>query len=272
MRSRGVALFIVFLTACSGGATATTSRVPNTPVPATEAPPPAATVPPTTVAATTTPPATSTTSQPPATTRPPDTVPSPIWTAVSAPGTHDAADLEIHIRFVSEVADVSATELEGAALATLNDADGWFGGGFGFVADPTSELTVILAEGARVDELCLPLETYGKVSCQNGPVVALNADRWRLAGDDWDGTIESYRTYLINHEVGHLIGLRHPLERCPTDSKVSALMEPQTNNLNDCTGNGIPLEWELDWARRRPAVIGPDPDWDGPRPSWPANG
>jgi len=208
----------------------------------------------------------------PTTTRPPATTLATPSTPVAASGTYDAADLEIHLRFESEVADVGSAELESTALAILNDVGGWSGSGFSFVADDESELRVILAEGPRIDALCLPLDTYGKVSCQNGPVVALNADRWRLAGDDWDGSVESYRTYLVNHEVGHLIGLRHPVERCPTVSKISALMEPQTNNLQDCVGNGIPLEWELEWARQRPAVIGPDPSWDGPRPSWPAEG
>lgn len=174
------------------------------------------------------------------------------------------------LRFESRIEGVTDDQLAAQAMAILTDARGWQSAGFDFAEDPGSALTVVLAEGPEVDELCLPLETFGTVSCQNGPIVALNADRWRLGGDDWDASIEEYRTYLVNHEVGHLIGMRHPQQRCPTESKVSALMEPQTNNLQDCIGNGYPLQWELDWAFQQfPAVIGPDPDWDGPRPSWP---
>ncbi|NIS36877.1 MAG: DUF3152 domain-containing protein, partial [Actinobacteria bacterium] len=69
------------------------------------------------------------------------------------------------------------------------------------------QLRVVVAEGRRVDELCLPLDTGGKVSCQNGPVVALNADRWRDAFNGWTGSVDEYRHYLVTHEVGHLIGL-----------------------------------------------------------------
>ncbi|NND02463.1 MAG: DUF3152 domain-containing protein [Acidimicrobiia bacterium] len=204
----------------------------------------------------------------PATAEPPSTTAAaPV--DVARPGSYESAQLRIRIRFDSRVDYVSDEQLASQALAILNDSGGWNESGFTFVVDDSSELAVILADGDVVDALCLPLDTYGKVSCQNGAVVALNADRWRLAGDDWDGTIDSYRTYLINHEVGHLIGLRHPVERCPTDSKVSALMEPQTNNLLDCVGNGIPLGWELEWAANRPAMVGPEPSWDGPRPSWP---
>jgi hypothetical protein len=190
-------------------------------------------------------------------------------TRVASPGDYSDAELEIHVAFVSEVPDVTSSEFEATAMEILNSPHGWVQSGFAFVADDTSELRIVLAEGRRVDELCLPLETHGTVNCQNGPVVALNADRWRHGGRDWDSTVEAYRVYVVTHEVGHLIGLRHPRERCPTGDRVSAVMEPQTNNLGSCTGNGIPLPWEIEWAENRPAVVGPTPDWDGPRPEWP---
>lgn len=176
----------------------------------------------------------------------------------------------IHLAFLSEVADVTTSDFRSTAMAILTEPTGWIQSGFTFVADNASELRVVLAEGPRVDELCLPLETFGTVSCQNGNVVALNADRWRQGGRDWDSTVEAYLVYLVTHEVGHLIGLRHPQNRCPAGELVSAVMEPQTNNLVSCAGNGVPLEWEIEWARSRPVVIGPTPDWDGPRPPWPA--
>ena len=247
-----------------------------------EAPSVTETIGPSTAPSTTTPAVTAAPTNPPTTTTAPTTTSTGAATSaapsttigprpVTTGGEYNEPLLAIQLSFVSEVDDVATSDLEEIALTILNDPSGWIRSGFTFSADASSELMVILADGARVDELCLPLETYGKVSCQNGNIVALNADRWRLAGDDWDSTIDDYRTYLINHEVGHLIGLRHPLERCPSDSRISALMEPQTNNLQDCTGNGIPLDWEVEWAQRRPAVVGPDPDWAGPRPSWPPN-
>ena len=214
------------------------------------------------MSATTTPTATPTTTS---TTTAPATI-------VSTPGTFGDARLTVAIAFESHVADIDSAELADIAVDILNHATGWNRSGFRFAANPESELRVVLAEGDVVDELCLPLDTHGQVSCQNGPVVALNADRWRLGGDDWTGSLDDYRHYLITHEVGHLIGLRHPDVRCPTTSRVSAVMEPQTNNLEGfgCIGNGVPMEWEIDWASRRPAVIGPDPEWDGPRPTWPS--
>jgi hypothetical protein len=183
------------------------------------------------------------------------------------PGSKADPDLVIHLRFRSEVDDVRTGELEAVVMAILTDARGWGRAGFDFRTDETSELTAVLAEPSRVDELCLPLETRGAASCQNGAVVALNAELWRNASDDWDGTVAGYRTYLVNHEIGHLLGLRHPRTRCPSDATRSAVMEPQTGGLV-CPGNGWPLGWEIEWASNRPAEIGPLPDWDGPRPVW----
>ncbi len=223
--------------------------------------------PPSTSARTTTSAPATTTAAAPSTTT---TTAAPL--IVTSPGTYAAPELAIRLRFTSEVDDVVSAELQAEAMRILNDPAGWTQSGFLFVADESSELTVVLAEAGRVDALCLPLDTYGTVNCQNGAIVALNADRWRSGGADWDGTLSEYRTYVVNHEVGHLIGLRHPLQRCPPPHMISAAMEPQTNDLGECRGNGVPLPWEIEWARGRPAVIGPTPDWDGPRPPWPKEG
>ncbi|MCP3975723.1 MAG: DUF3152 domain-containing protein [bacterium] len=261
---RALVTLCILLAACSSAeppASTTTSRPPPT------APTTTSTVAPTSTSTTSTSSATSSTTTTPPTTVATTSTPA---TQVTAPGTYDEAQLSVRLGFRSDVADVTSEELQVAALAILNSPTGWTRSGFEFVADANSQLIVILAEGPDVDELCLPLDTGGTVNCQNGPVVALNADRWRSAFAGWDATLADYRTYVVNHEVGHLIGLRHPTERCPTAERISALMEPQTTNLRGCVGNGMPLDWEVDWANNRPVVIGPDPDWDGPRPDWPS--
>lgn len=176
----------------------------------------------------------------------------------------------VRLRFDSRVGDVTSADLASEALAILNDSRGWPRAGFTFVADDASPFTVVLAEGAEVDELCLPLRTGGTVSCQNGPVVALNATRWRSAVNHWDGTVATYRGYLVNHEVGHLLGLRHPKPRCPVAGRPAGVMEQQTAGLEGCTGNPWPRDWEIALAEQRPVVYAPLPDW-GPDPV-PANG
>lgn len=216
----------------------------------------------------------TTTTAPTTTTTPPTTTATtlPPVTRVRSPGEHSDADLEIHLGFRSEISDVTSEELADLAMKILTDTTGWGRSGFTFVRDDSSELTIVLAEGSRVDEMCLPLKAFGMVSCQNGPIVAINADRWRQAWDGWDATVDAYRHYVITHEVGHLIGLRHPAEKCPAGQPLAAAMDPQTRTTLTCPVNGVPLDWEIEWARNRPAVIGPTPDWDGPKPTWPSGG
>lgn len=180
---------------------------------------------------------------------------------VNVTGPVDGSSLVIEIAVESRVNDVTQAELASFVFETLADDRGWVASGFQFVESPSSGLRVVLAEGAEVDDLCLPLQTGGTVSCQNGATVALNATRWREATESWDSTVLEYRTYLVNHEVGHLIGQRHPTPRCPTPGAPAAVMEQQTKSLEGCTGNGWPRAWELDYARSRPATIGPDPSW-----------
>lgn len=177
--------------------------------------------------------------------------------------------VQVQIRFESQVSDVSDDLLQSTALAILNDKRGWVRAGFVFVAALDAQYRVVLAEGAAVDQLCLPLDTGDYASCQNGPVVALNADRWRGAVEHWDGHLDGYRTYLVNHEVGHLIGMRHPTPRCPVPGAPAAVMEQQTGSLRGCVGNGWPRDWEIDHAKIRPVVFAPLPDW-APEPI-PAN-
>ncbi len=89
---------------------------------------------------------------------------------------------------------------------TLGDPRGWQRAGFRLVRTEDAPYTVVLAEARETERLCLPYDTYGTYSCQNGPVVVLNADRWRTATPEWTGDLATYRQMLINHEVGTCSG------------------------------------------------------------------
>lgn len=173
----------------------------------------------------------------------------------------NAAEITVPIDIDSRIEETSDTEFAAFVVATLNDPRSWKAAGFTFVSDPDAEYHVVLDEPSEVDAICDELKTNGKVSCQNGPYVALNADRWREAVPHWDKDLTAYRTYLVNHEVGHLIGQRHPASRCPVAGYPAALMEQQTKSLDGCTGNSWPLWWEIDRAKARPVVFAPPPSW-----------
>lgn len=107
--------------------------------------------------------------------------------------------------------------------------------------DPTSaDARLLVAPPPVVDALCAEagLNTAGVYSCWNGRFVALNARRW-ASGAFGFPDIGTYRLYLVNHEVGHVLGRGHV--GCPAEGAVAPLMMQQTKGLAGCTANGWPF-------------------------------
>jgi hypothetical protein len=156
--------------------------------------------------------------------------------------------VEIPLRLASAAEDIAADDFAAFTAAVLTDPRGWRRAGFVFRLVPDAEYTVVVAEGDEVDRLCLPYDTGGAYSCQNGPTVALNADRWRSATDTWPGSLDEYRTMLVNHEVGHLLGQHHPEQRCARPGRRAAVMAQQSARLDGCGPNPWPLRWEIECA------------------------
>lgn len=141
---------------------------------------------------------------------------------------------------------------------TLSDPRGWVRAGFRLVRDDAgAPYRLVLAEGPEVDDLCRPYDTYGKYSCQNGPVVALNADRWRTATPEWTGDLATYRQMLVNHEVGHLLGQHHPTSQCPARGQPAPIMAQQSTELDGCQPNPWPLPHEIERAARHDLPLAP---------------
>jgi len=186
---------------------------------------------------------------------PPAPVPPPPAPVATQPA--PTTVIEVPYRLERRTSDVATQGFEAFALATLSDPRGWQRSGFRLVPKADARFTVVLAEGPEVDALCLPYDTYGKYSCQNGPTVALNADRWRTATPKWTGRLDDYRRYLVGHEVGHLLGLSHPGVQCPAVGKRAPLMAQQSTELNGCLPNPWPLDSEIVLGRRRPADLAP---------------
>ncbi len=148
-------------------------------------------------------------------------------------------------------------DFESVVEATLSDPRGWSQAGFALIRTRDGPFLIVVAEGAEVDRLCLPYETYGKYSCQNGPVIALNADRWRSAHPKWTGDLATYRQMLVNHEVGHLLGQKHPSLQCPRRGHPAPVMAQQTTELNGCRPNPWPLPHEIERAARHDLPLAP---------------
>ena len=126
-------------------------------------------------------------------------------------------------------------------MATLNDARGWGGdGSISFArTDGDAELRVVLASPTRVDALCAPLRTGGEVSCGRAGHAVLNLRRWVEATQEYAADKVMYRQYLVNHEVGHLLGHQH--ERCGGAGQLAPLMQQQSYKVAPCLPNAWPF-------------------------------
>ncbi|NNE72263.1 MAG: DUF3152 domain-containing protein [Acidimicrobiales bacterium] len=147
------------------------------------------------------------------------------------------------IRFsvaVEDDIDVDPDELADFVDLTLSDERSWIGfGGQAFERIESGGLfTLVVATPNTVDELCEGLDTGGRYSCARNGWVAINLDRWMNATDFWDGTRTDYRHYVVNHEIGHYLGVQHV--PCPREGELAPIMQQQTVTLDGCIGNGWP--------------------------------
>lgn len=155
----------------------------------------------------------------------------------------DAAQLPT-VRIIVEVGlGVDSTEFAHQVMSTLNDPRGWgHDGSVSFArTDGEADIDVTLASPATTDELCYPVDTGGTVSCGRVGFAVLNAVRWAEGAEPFlaaGGTLEEYRYYLVNHEVGHVIGNGHV--PCPAPGAVAPIMLQQTLTLDGCQPNGWP--------------------------------
>jgi hypothetical protein len=189
-------------------------------------------------------------------------VPPPSLVATTSTTEPPAGPVVVRYRIERRVSDDATAEFGDVVRATLEDPRGWQRAGFDLVEDAAAPFVVVLAEADVVDALCLPMDTYGLYSCQNGPVVALNADRWRTATPEWTGDLATYRQMLVNHEVGHLLGRHHPGVQCPAPGQPAPVMAQQSTELDGCLPNPWPLDAEIAAAALHDEPLAPPPDAD----------
>lgn len=126
-------------------------------------------------------------------------------------------------------------------LTTLNDRRGWGARGrltFARTDGGDEDFRVVLASPATNARLCRPLDTKGQASCGRDGRAVLTLSRWVAATREFARMRTVYRQYVVNHEVGHLLG--HPHEPCPRKGALAPIMQQQTYGLDGCRPNAWP--------------------------------
>lgn len=199
---------------------------------------------------------TTSTTPGPTSTPPPSPAPLPPDTTV-APAPFAA--VEVRYRVERHTTDAATAGFEAIVEATLSDPRGWTRAGFTITRTAAAPYLVVLAEPDEAQIRCLPYDVYRRYSCQNGPEVVLNAERWRHATPEWTGDLATYRAMLVNHEFGHLLGMRHPRSHCPQPGRPAPIMGQQSTELNGCLPNPWPLHDEIARAARHDQPLAPPP-------------
>lgn len=147
--------------------------------------------------------------------------------------------------------DADLAEFGRMTDATLGDRRSWVSGKrqrFQRVPDEaSSDFTIALVTRETAFRLCarggldIRVDDIPFTSCQVSGWVVINLDRWRLSTPDYvsSGTpLQTYRQYVINHEVGHQLGYGH--EQCPGNGQLAPTMQQQTLGLEGCKANPWP--------------------------------
>ncbi|MEE1799812.1 DUF3152 domain-containing protein [Streptomyces sp. NPDC101062] len=141
--------------------------------------------------------------------------------------------------------DVSAADAAGEIEKILAHPQGWAAHGRGSfqLVSSGADFVIRIATPATADKLCLAqgLNTRGELNCETVDGVVVNLRRWVLGSPQFDGEPSEYRHLIINHEVGHEIGLRQHLG-CGGPGKLAPVMMQQIKGLDGCRSNAWPYD------------------------------
>lgn len=156
---------------------------------------------------------------------------------------------------------VDPGEVAATVVETLADPRGWtFGGRWRFQRVPATtpyDFIVFLVTPETRDAMCaMGRDVY--TSCRNGNSIVLNVARWAHGAARFDGPLDLYREYLVNHEIGHRLGHGHEL--CPGPGRLAPVMQQQTLGLHGCTPNAWPAPDGRRYTGRSGAYDDPVPD------------
>ncbi|WP_309226704.1 DUF3152 domain-containing protein [Streptomyces lunaelactis] len=146
---------------------------------------------------------------------------------------------------VEDGVDLSVKDAAAEIQQILAHPRGWAAhgkGSFQLVASD-ADFVIRIATPDTADRLCLEqgLDTHGQLNCETVDGVVVNLRRWLLGSPTFDGPAAEYRHLIINHEVGHEIGLREHLG-CGGPGEPAPVMMQQIKGLDGCRSNAWPYD------------------------------
>ncbi|MFB6977484.1 DUF3152 domain-containing protein [Streptomyces scopuliridis] len=141
--------------------------------------------------------------------------------------------------------DISAKDAAAEIERILDHPRGWAAHGRGSfqLVSANADFVIRIATPATADKLCgaQGLDTRGELNCETVDGVVVNLRRWVLGSPTFEGPASDYRHLIINHEVGHEIGLRRHLG-CSGHGHRAPVMMQQIKGLHGCESNAWPYD------------------------------
>jgi predicted RNA methylase len=134
-----------------------------------------------------------------------------------------------------------------ACLTILNSPDGWSRMGVKFTKtddEKTADYKISLATDTYIKNKC----GFGGMSCtiMTTGICFINIRNWEKGSDKSGLTLAGYRKYVVNHEVGHMLGLDDHFDKYKGKNPPRApVMVQHTIGTNGYKANNVPLDSEI---------------------------
>ena len=162
------------------------------------------------------------------------------WATITAAASGSQGTLYRYAVAVESSAKLKADSVAGTIAGVLNDPRSWTGSGdvrFALVQKSKATVTLYVVSAKTAESLC-GSAAVAAYTCVKGNTVVLNADQWKAAAPSYAGDARAYRTFLINHVTGLLIGKSEA--KCGGSGKKAPVMLQQGAGLGGCKANAWP--------------------------------